>query len=225
LGQGDLLYARVFAADDPHRGWWERLRAIDITEQFFQLLYGFNTHQCSTNFRCYAKSFGVPGCLASERMHGQEFSEPIRKLACMREHDIEDFTEVRRISWFVAIERVAQIAEQPGTAEASTTDDDAVAAGLPHHSKRVLRFPNIPITKNRDTDHLFEFGNGTPVRVTVVKLRSCTCVKPDGRTSFVLRHPTGRKESKVVLIDSHSELDCHRHNLSIAYGGANDISQ
>src|SRR5262245_58055459 len=108
-------------------------------------------------------------------MHRQAFSKPVRKLACMSEHDVEDFTELRRISWFVAIEGVAQIAKQPGTAEASTTDDDAVAARLPHHSKRVPRFQNVPITKNRDANHLFKFGNGTPVRVTMVKLRSCTC--------------------------------------------------
>src|SRR5262245_50041699 len=44
VGQGDLLCARGLAADDPHRGWWERLRAVDITKQFFQLLHGFNTH-------------------------------------------------------------------------------------------------------------------------------------------------------------------------------------
>src|SRR5262249_56709529 len=61
--------------------------------------------------------------------------------------------------------------------------------------------------------------------MTMVKLRSCTCVKPDCRTSFVFRHATRGKESKVVLIDSHSELDCHRHTLSIPYGGTNDVSQ
>ena len=68
----------------------------------------------------------------------------------MSERNLGDFAEVWGVLGLAAGKHIGKITKQPRSAEASPTDNHAVASGLAHHSKRVVCLPNIAVSKAWD---------------------------------------------------------------------------
>ena len=61
---------------------------------------------------------------------------------------------------------------------------DAVASGLPHHSKRVLPFPYVSVAQNRNLHGLFQFCDRIPICVAIVELCGRAGMQAYRSTSF-----------------------------------------
>ena len=124
--------------------------------------------------------------MTAKRMHRQPLSKPLAELACVSKHDLEDFTEIGRVHRIAAIEYIGKVAEQPGPAETTSSDNHSIAPGLAHHAQGVFGFPDIAVPEHRNMQRLLEFRDRIPFRMTMVKLRGRARVQPDGGASFIL---------------------------------------
>ena len=100
-------------------------------------------------------------------------------------------------------EDVGEIAEQPRPAEAAAADDDAVAAGLPHHAQRVPGLPDVAVAEHRDrVDGLLELGDRVPVGLAVVELGGGARVQRDRRAALVLGDAAGVEVGLTAVVDA-----------------------
>ena len=66
------------------------------------------------------------------------------------QHHVHHPAEARRVPRLAAVEDVGEVAEEPGPAQAAAPDDDAVAAGRPHHAQRVPGLPHVAVAEDGD---------------------------------------------------------------------------
>ena len=146
--------------------------------------------------------------------------ETVAEFGPFSDGDGSDYGAENR-NYYTASEDVGQIPEQPGTPEAATTDDHAVAAGLAHHPQRVPRLPDVPVSEYGNAAHLrLQPRDRAPVGHAVVELRRGTRVERDRRASLSLTDPTGVEKRREVVIDSHTELHGYRNAPGASHGRA-----
>src|SRR5688572_7626473 len=126
--------------------------------------------------------------MAPEGVHSKALTKPVHQFARVTEHDVEGFAEVRWINRLAGVEYIRQIPKQPGPPKTTTTDNNAVTPGLPHHAQRVLRFPYVAIAEHGNFQRLLELRDGRPVGMPVIKLGGGTRVQTHSSASLVFRH-------------------------------------
>ncbi|MPM15579.1 hypothetical protein SDC9_61950 [bioreactor metagenome] len=142
--------------------------------------------------------------------------QPGEQFTVATEHR-RDLAEGRQGAGRPAGERVGEITEQPGPAEAAAADLDPGDPGLPDHLQGVGSLPDVPVAEHRDRDVPDELGHRVPVGVGGVGLGDRTPVQADRGDPGVLGDPTGVQEVPVVVVDADPGL--HRHRDTVAVGG------
>ena len=123
-------------------------------------------------------------------------------------------------------ERAREVAEQPGPAQASAPDHDAVAAGLVHHARGVLGGPDVSVAEDGDArDRLLEGGDGGPVRLPRVELGRGARVEGDGRHAGVLGDASGVEVREVVGVDALAHLHRQRDVAGRSRRSGDDLAE
>ena len=120
-------------------------------------------------------------------------------------------------------ERVGEVAEQPGTAQAAASDHHPGAAGPLHHRQGVGGLPDVAVAEHRDVDGLDQPRDRRPVRLPGVGLLDGARVQRDRGAASLLREPSGVEPGEVVGVDPEPGL--HRDRDAVRFGGTDGGAQ
>ena len=176
--------------------------------------------------RAAGERLGVPGGVLAEGAHSRILAEPPGQSLRVLEHEVGDLSEIGRILGLAPCEDVGQVAEQPGTPQAAAAHHHPVAAGDPHHAQRILCFPDVAVSQDRNrADRRLQRRDRLPTRFSGVQLRGGARVERDGDTALVLGDAAGFEVGLVLVAHSDAELDGHRDRAGVDHRCANDPTQ
>src|SRR5699024_6868767 len=130
--------------------------------------------------------------------------EMVDEVLAVLVHGPAHLGQSRTVALLAAVQRVREVAEEPGPSLAAATDDDSVAAGRGHHLQSVLGGEDIAVAQygHSVAEVVLEPGARVPVGLSRVEVGGRAPVQGDGGDAGVAGRLGGVEEGGVVGVDA-----------------------
>ena len=161
------------------------------------------------------QTLGVPADVLARNLESGVFAIKSVEIIQVLTQDAVNFSHLRRWQRGARIQKVFDLAKQPGTSLRGTPDHDAIGAGREQHLLGFLWRGDVAIGNHRNADLRFDHGDGLVFGVAHILVGTGTTVNRDGTDAAVFGDAGDIRCILVLAIPAGAEFQCNR---SVGYG-------